>query len=131
QVALFITCLGDTFFPRPGIACVKVLEHFGCTVDFPEAQTCCGQPLYNNGFHKDARDLAKRMIEVFESAEYVVTPSGSCAAMVRDYYVDLFKDDATWKARAVALEKKTFEFVEFLVKVLKVDLAKDKAKWDG
>jgi L-lactate dehydrogenase complex protein LldE len=131
KVALFITCLTDTFYPRSGIAAVKVLEHLGCEVDFPQQQTCCGQPMYNNGFHDETRELAKRMIEVFRDAEYVVTPSGSCAAMIRDYYADLFHDDPSWETEAKRFAGKVYEFVEFLVKVLKVDLTKSGCEWPG
>lgn len=131
KVAIFITCLTDTFYPRTGIAAVKVLEHLGCEVEFPEAQTCCGQPLYNNGYHDDTRDLAKRMIEVFEDCEHVVCPSGSCTAMVRDYYVELFEAEPQWQARAKKLCGKMYEFVEFLVKVLDVDLKELSVKWPG
>lgn len=90
KVALFITCLTDTFYPRTGIAVVKVLEKLGCEVSFPQDQTCCGQPMWNNGFESESKTLAKRMAAVFSDAEYVVTPSGSCAAMVRDYYHEMF-----------------------------------------
>jgi L-lactate dehydrogenase complex protein LldE len=131
KVSLFITCLTDTFYPRTGIAVVKVLEHLGCEVDFPLAQTCCGQPMFNNGFHDETRELAKRMIQVFEQSPAVVTPSGSCAAMIRDYYPELFHGDHAWEHDAQALANKTYEFVEFLHKVLKVDLAKLGCKWDG
>lgn len=131
RVSLFITCLTDTFYPRTGIAVVKVLEKLGCDVDFPAAQTCCGQPMFNNGFHDDTRDLARRMIRVFSDAEYVVTPSGSCAAMIRDYYRDLLEADPTWAARCDNLVGKTYEFIEFLVNVLKVDLRKYGVKWPG
>src|ERR1051326_6971174 len=82
RVALFITCLTDFYFPRVGIAVVKVLEHLGHTVEFPQGQTCCGQPMFNNGFARDARVLALRWVEAFEPYEAIVTPSGSCAAMV-------------------------------------------------
>lgn len=131
RVSLFITCLTDTFYPRSGIALVKVLEHLGCTVDFPQDQTCCGQPMYNNGFHDDTRELAKRMIRIFEDAEYVVTPSGSCAAMVRDYYKDLLEGDHAWEHGCDKLVGKTYEFVEFLTNVLKVDLKSLGVKWEG
>ncbi len=131
KVSLFITCLTDTFYPRSGIAAVKVLEHLGCTVDFPQAQTCCGQPMFNNGFHTDARALAERMIRVFEHSEYVVTPSGSCAAMIRDNYPEIFHGDHAWEHAAQGLAGKTYEFIEFLVKVLKVDLKALGAKWSG
>ena len=131
KVSLFITCLSDTFYPRSGIAVVKVLEYLGCQVDFPLGQTCCGQPLYNNGFHEDARELAKRMVGIFEHSDHVVTPSGSCAAMVRDYYADLLSDEPAYTVAAHALVDKTSEFVEFLVKVLKVDLRQLGVRWPG
>lgn len=131
KVALFITCLTDTFYPRTGIAVVKVLEKLGCQVAFPQDQTCCAQPMWNNGFHDEARELAKRMIEVFRDHEYVVTPSGSCAAMIREYYVDLFEDEPAWRAEAKKLADKTYEFIEFLVKVMKVDLRQHGARWPG
>jgi L-lactate dehydrogenase complex protein LldE len=131
KVTLFVTCLTDTFYPRTGMAVVKVLERLGCQVDFPQEQTCCGQPMFNNGFTEEARVLARRMVQVFEDSEYVVTPSGSCAAMIRDYYVDLLKDDHAYAAGAKALAGKTYEFYEFLLKVLKVDLRQLGARWPG
>jgi L-lactate dehydrogenase complex protein LldE len=131
NVSLFITCLGDSFYPRSGIAAVKVLEHLGCTVDFPAAQTCCGQPMYNNGHHADARALAARMVRVFAGSERVVTPSGSCAAMIREYYPGLFADDPRGLAAAKALATKTYEFSEFLIKVLNVDLERLGVRWEG
>src|SRR5688500_1458216 len=91
HVALFVTCLTDQFQPQVGVAVTKVLEHFGCRVTFPRAQTCCGQPFYNNGFHDDAKQLARRMVELFEPYEYVVTPSGSCCAMVREHVPRLLR----------------------------------------
>lgn len=132
KVSLFITCLADTFYPRTGIAVVKVLEKLGCEVDFPQAQTCCGQPMWNNGFHDESRDLAKHMIETFRDSDYVITPSGSCAAMIRDYYPEMFeKTEPAWVPDAKAFAGKTYEFVEFLVKVLKVDLREYGVKWQG
>jgi L-lactate dehydrogenase complex protein LldE len=131
RVSLFITCLGDSYFPRAGVAAVKVLERLGCQVDFPAAQTCCGQPMHNNGFAKEARALAARMIDVFAGSEHIVTPSGSCAAMIRDYYPGLFEGDPRRQDQARALALKTFEFAEFLVKVLKVDLRSLGVRWHG
>jgi L-lactate dehydrogenase complex protein LldE len=131
KVALFITCLTDSFYPRAGIAVVKVLEDLGCQVEFPAGQTCCGQPMYNNGMHDDARELARKMIGEFAACEHVVTPSGSCAAMVREYYPDLFDRGSSARAAAVAMADKTYEFVEFLSRVLKVDLASWGVKWPG
>ena len=123
NVSLFVTCLGDLFSPDVGMATVKVLEHFGCTVDFPEDQTCCGQPQYNNGYPGEARTLAERMIRVFKNSQYVVTPSGSCCAMIREHYPLLFKDDKQWENEALEFVAKTYELVEFLTKVLKADVA--------
>ncbi len=122
KVSLFITCLTDLFAPHVGMDVVKVLEHFGCQVDFPAAQTCCGQPQFNNGYAAQSIPLAKRMIEVFKDSQYVVTPSGSCCAMIRDHYLHLLKNDPAWERRAEEFVAKTYEFVEFLTKILKVDV---------
>jgi L-lactate dehydrogenase complex protein LldE len=92
-------------------------------VDFPENQTCCGQPQFNNGYADDARTLAERMIRVFKNSEYVVTPSGSCCSMVREHYPHLFKNDPAWEREAEEFIAKTYELVEFLTKVLKVDVS--------
>src|SRR5688500_12495917 len=124
NVALLITCLTDQFYPHVGVAVTKVLEHFGCRVSFPDAQTCCGQPFFNNGFHPETRPLAERFIEIFEPYEYVVSPSGSRCAMVREQYEYLLKDDPAWAPRMHKVTRATHEFVEFLDKVLKVDLSK-------
>jgi L-lactate dehydrogenase complex protein LldE len=123
RVALFVTCLTDTFFPHVGAAIVRVLRHFGCTVEFPEAQTCCGQPAFNSGFHAEAAVAARRMIEIFEPYEHVVTPSASCAAMVQHHYEELFQREPIWRQRAASLAKRTHEFTVFLRDVLKVGLA--------
>jgi len=131
NVAFFVTCLADQFYPGAAIAAVRLLERLGCTVRFDDRQTCCGQPLWNNGFRSEARRLAERMLEVFEQSECVVTPSGSCAAMVRDYYGDLFAGDPDLLARAKALADRTYELVEFLFRVLEIDPAALGASWSG
>ncbi len=131
RVALFITCLTDAYFPRTGIAVVKVLEHLGQTVEFPAAQTCCGQPMFNNGFTAEARELARRMVDVFEPFEAVVTPSGSCAAMIREHFAHLFDGEQLMAARAASLAARTFEFSEFLTKVLRVNLRELGVHWEG
>jgi L-lactate dehydrogenase complex protein LldE len=92
-------------------------------VSFPQAQTCCGQPFFNNGFHDEARPLARRFVEIFEPYDFIVTPSGSCCAMVREQYEVLLKDDPGYAAGMHAVVGKTYEFVEFLDKVLKADLS--------
>ncbi|WP_100406597.1 (Fe-S)-binding protein [Bacillus solitudinis] len=120
NVSLFITCLADVFYPGVGKDVVEVLEREGCKVDFPAQQTCCGQPAYNSGYHRESRDVAKSMIRAFEESKYVVAPSGSCAAMIREY-PHLFDEDKEWKAKAQALAEKTYEFTQFLVDVLKVE----------
>ena len=97
QVALFITCLTDQFYPQVGIAVTKILEHFGCTVHFPHAQTCCGQPFFNNGFSPKSAELAKRTSKSSSPTPYIVTPSGSCCAMVRDQYPTLLAGDPAWE----------------------------------
>lgn len=111
----------DQFFPEVGLSMVSVLQKLGVEVDFPAEQTCCGQPAFNSGFTKDARDLAKRFIRIFEGSEYVVAPSGSCTSMVRVFYPELFKDDPEWKKRAESLAARTYEFTEFVVNVLGVE----------
>jgi L-lactate dehydrogenase complex protein LldE len=121
DVALFVTCLTDQFSPQAGLAVMHILEHFGCRVHFPQAQTCCGQPLYNNGFHGEAAGLARRMIEVFEPYPFIVTPSASCCAMVREHFPQLLAGEAAWQPGLQRLVSRTYEFVEFLQKVLKVD----------
>ncbi|MCM2676159.1 (Fe-S)-binding protein [Alkalicoccobacillus plakortidis] len=121
KVSLFITCLADVFYPNVGKDVVEVLERQGCEVDFPASQTCCGQPAYNSGYHKETKEVAKSMIRSFEHSQYVVAPSGSCAAMLHEY-PHLFKDDtAIWLKRAEELAAKTYEFTQFLVDVLGVE----------
>jgi len=111
----------DQFFPEVGISTVEVLRRLNVQVDFPPEQTCCGQPAFNSGFTSEARELAKRFIEIFERAEYVVAPSGSCTSMVKVFYPELFKDDPDWHRRAEALASRTHEFTEFVVNVLGVE----------
>lgn len=114
-----ITCLGDALFPDVGVATVRLLRRLGVDVDFPKAQTCCGQPHFNSGFHSDARDLAKHTIHAFNNGQTVVTPSGSCAAMIKLEYPELFHDDLVWHGRAEDLAHRTYELSDFLVNVLK------------
>ncbi|MBU8905522.1 (Fe-S)-binding protein [Desertibacillus haloalkaliphilus] len=119
KVSLFITCLADVFYTNVGKHTVEVLERLGCEVDFPENQTCCGQPAYNSGYHKEAREVAKHMIRTFENSDYVVSPAGSCVSMLHEYK-HLFEDDPEWQVRAEELANKSFEFTQFIVEVLKV-----------
>ena len=100
---------------------MSVLRKLGVDVDFPEDQTCCGQPAFNSGFTSETRELAKRFIAIFENSECVVAPSGSCTSMVRVFYPELLKDEPDWHKRAESLASRTYEFTEFLVKVLGVE----------
>lgn len=116
-----ITCLGDALFPDVGVATVKLLRRLGVAVDFPGSQTCCGQPHFNSGFHAEARDLAKHTIHAFAKSPLVITPSGSCAAMVKLEYPELFHHDPVWHGRAEDLARRTHELSDFLVNVLGKD----------
>ncbi len=120
RVAFFVTCLVDLVRPEVGFSAIKLLEQAGCTVDVPSAQTCCGQPGYNSGDSAVARTLAKQVLEAFESYDYVVLPSGSCAATIRGDYPDLFKDDPDLRARFDALGARTYELTDFLATVMQV-----------
>jgi L-lactate dehydrogenase complex protein LldE len=116
-----VTCLGDALFPEVGVATVRLLRRLGVEVDFPQAQTCCGQPHFNSGFHDGARELAGHTIKAFANGQKVITPSGSCAAMVKLEYPELFHGDPTWQARAQELAGRMHELADFLVNVLGID----------
>lgn len=114
-VSLFVTCIVDMIYPQTGVSVVEILEHLGIEVRFPMAQTCCAQVAFNSGFWNDARGVAKQFLTAFADAEVIVTPSGSCASMVRHYYPELFKDEPEWLARAEWAGAITWEFTEYLV----------------
>ncbi|WP_262704193.1 MULTISPECIES: (Fe-S)-binding protein [Streptomyces] len=126
RVALFITCVNDTLYPRTGQAVVTLLERLGVEVGFPEAQSCCGQPQFNTGYRHETEPLMRRYATAFRDYDYVVTPSGSCAAMVRDNYPRMGAKAAAegrgQELADVAAEAvpKTYELTEFLTDVLKV-----------
>ena len=120
KVGLFVTCLVDIFRPSVGFAAVKLLEDAGCTVEVPDVQTCCGQPAYNSGDRKTAKEIAEQTIRAFEPYEYVVAPSGSCAGMLKKHYPTLFGEGTGVQSRAIALADKTHELVSFLTDVLDV-----------
>lgn len=119
RVALFVTCLVDQFYPQVGESVVKVLRRLGADVIFNPAQTCCGQPAFNTGFREEARQVAARVLDLFDDADYVVAPSGSCTSMVRVFYPELFAGNPARLAKYEKLRPRFFEFSEFLVKVLK------------
>lgn len=119
RVSLFVTCLVDLLYPEVGEATVALLESFDVKVDFPAAQTCCGQPAFNSGFPEDARRVARSLLDAMEGSEAVVSPSGSCTAMVRSYYPHLFEGTPD-ERRAEDLASRTFELTEFVVNELGV-----------
>jgi L-lactate dehydrogenase complex protein LldE len=120
QFSLLVTCMGDVLRPAAAQSLVRLLRRLGHEVDFPEAQTCCGQPFYNSGFGELAREQARHTIGVFAGQRTVVVPSGSCAAMVKVEYPRLFENDAAWHDRAAELASRTFELSDLLVNRLGV-----------
>jgi L-lactate dehydrogenase complex protein LldE len=117
KVSLFVTCLVDQLFPRIGLAMADVLERLGYEVDFPEAQTCCGQPAFNSGYRSEARKVARHFVQVFDGADYVVCPSGSCTSMVRHHYAELFHKDQEALDAARRIASRLYEFSEFVLRV--------------
>jgi L-lactate dehydrogenase complex protein LldE len=123
RVQLFATCLVDQFFPAAAHAAVEVLERCGIEVAVPPDQTCCGQPAYNGGFAQDAAAMARTTIDVLSrSDDPVVVPSGSCADMIVNHYPELLAADSEYGPKAKALAARTYEFSQFLVDVLGVEL---------
>jgi L-lactate dehydrogenase complex protein LldE len=121
RVSLFVTCIIDQLFPQVGLAMCQVLERLGYTLDFPEAQTCCGQPAFNTGYRDEARVVARHFLEVFRDAEYIVVPSGSCTAMILHHYPELFADEPRWLEATERLLPRLFEFSKFLIEVARVE----------
>jgi len=130
KVSLFVTCLVDQLWSSVGVSTVEVLRRVGCEVVFDERQTCCAQPAFNTGYRAEAREVAERFIRVFEEsdAQAIVSPSGSCTAMVH-HFPELFSDNPEWRKRAQSIAARTHELSSFLVRVLKVkDVG---ASWPG
>jgi L-lactate dehydrogenase complex protein LldE len=127
RVYLFVTCLVDTFFPGVGEGMVRVLDRLGVDVEFPAAQTCCGQPAFNSGYRKDAKEVAERFISIFGNAledrrdeeTYIVCPSGSCTTMLKVFYKELLSNSLSQLDKLATITNKTYEFSEFLVNVMK------------
>lgn len=113
RVALFVPCYVDQLWPAVGLATADVLEAHGVELVFPEAQTCCGQPFWTDGFPAEARRLAARFVDVFAASDHVVCPSGSCTAMVRRHYAALLGSEPP-------VARRVYELCEFLVDVLGV-----------
>ncbi len=121
RVSLFVTCIVDQLFPKVGIAMADVLERAGCQVDFPERQTCCGQPAFNSGYRDEARAVAEHFLEVFDAAEYIVAPSGSCTSMVKHHYAELFSGDARRLQQTKTIAARSWEFSTFLTDFLGIE----------
>ena len=123
KAKLFITCLGEQFFPNVLKDMVRLLERLGVECEFPKAQTCCGQPFYNSGLQSAGRDLARRWLRAFGAGDpsaYIVAPSGSCVDFVKHHYAELFPAGSREHAQAIDLAARTYEFSQFVVNVLKV-----------
>lgn len=115
RVSLFVTCMVDMLYPGTGMSVVDILAHLGIAVEFPPDQTCCGQPAYNGGYRREARQVAVGFLKAFRDAEVIVAPSGSCVAMVRHEYPRLFAGEPALLAEAERLAGITWEFTEFIV----------------
>jgi len=124
SVGLFATCLVDLIRPEVGFAAAKLIADEGFKVDVPVAQTCCGQPLYNSGHFAGTRKIARQLIDTFIGYDYIVVPSGSCAAMIRIHIPELFSNDSgDWQAKAQSLADRTFELTEFLSTVAQASIS--------
>jgi len=121
RVSLFVTCIVDQLFPKVGLAMADVLERLGYQVDFPEDQTCCGQPAFNSGYRAEARTVARHFLKVFEKPEYIVVPSGSCTSMITHHFAEIFHKEPGTLEQVHALEKRVFEFATFLTQVAGVE----------
>lgn len=120
NVQLFIPCFVDQLYPDTAFNMVKVLEKAGCTVSYNSSQTCCGQPAFNAGFWDEAKSVCSKFLKDFSGADYIVAPSASCTGFVRNYYSKLF-DNSSMHHDVVDVNKRLFEFSEFMVNVLKID----------
>ena len=121
RVSLFVTCVVDQLFPKVGLAMADILEELGYQVDFPEAQTCCGQPAFNSGYRSEACLVARHFLRVFENAEHIVVPSGSCTSMITRHFAELFHKEPEMRRAAETLAPRVHEFTEFLLNVAGVD----------
>lgn len=123
RVYLFGTCVVDLFFPEAGMDAIHLLEREGIEVEYPQGQSCCGQPAYTSGYTEQARDVARAQLALFANDYPVVVPSGSCAGMFREHYADLFKDEPEVLEKVRKLAERTYELTEFLLLVCKTRLA--------
>lgn len=121
RVSIFVTCVVDQVFPKVGLAMADVLERLGFEVDFPESQTCCGQPAFNSGYRAEARKVAEHFLRVFSHADCIVVPAGSCCAMISHHFAELFEDSSPEKKQLHEMESRVFEFSRFLTDVARVE----------
>lgn len=131
SVGLFVTCLVDLFRPSVGYASVDLLEKAGCTVQVPMSQSCCGQPAYNTGDNDTTAAIACQVISNFEQFDYVVAPSGSCAAMLKEHYPTVLADDPQWADRATSFAQKCHELMSFLTDVMHFKLEAEAVQFSG
>ena len=120
RVQLFIPCFVDQLYPQTAFNMVKVLEKACCDIEYNTNQTCCGQPAFNAGFWKDAKQVATKFLKDFEGTDYIVAPSASCVGFVRNYYSTLF-ENSSFHNNVKDISKRVFEFTEFLTDVLRID----------
>ena len=120
KVQLFIPCFIDQLYPQTAFNMVKVLEKACCEVEYNTNQTCCGQPAFNAGFLDEARAVAGKFIQDFDTVDYIVAPSASCVGFVRNYYPKLFENTSSHN-KVKSLGKRVYEFTEFLTDILKID----------
>jgi L-lactate dehydrogenase complex protein LldE len=123
RIALFVTCLADTLFPDVGKATTVLLERLGHRVEFPQAQTCCGQMHVNTGYQRDALPLIRRYVDTFEPYDVIVAPSGSCVGSIRHQHAMVARrhGDPGLARRAEAVADRTFELSQLLTDVLEVE----------
>ena len=119
QVQLFIPCFIDQLYPQVAFNTVKILEKAGCTVKYNTQQTCCGQPAFNAGFWGESKDVCTKFVQDFDGADYIVSPSASCAGFIRNNYGKLFENNA-FQSPAKKVSSQIFELSEFLVQILNV-----------
>lgn len=123
RIGLFITCLADTLYPQTGRAVVALLDRLGHQVTFPASQACCGQAHYNTGYRREALPMLRRYLDAFENCEYVVTPSASCASMIRHHYAVLAEQygDVELRERVATLAPHVYELSELLIDVFQAE----------
>lgn len=121
EVYFYGTCLIDLLYPEAGLSAIELLEREGVRVRFPQEQTCCGQPPYNSGYRHEAITIAAKQVALFSESIPLVVPSASCAGMIKHHYTELLQGHPL-HAQALDLSERTYEFSEFLNRVLKVQL---------